>query len=171
MVCMTHGWWFDTPCERCQDGKVDSDLLHVDTVAVREQEAADVDRIAHDPAAIAALAYSLREYVEPPLPAGQEDDWTVPPFLRRRLDGGYTYPSLHPGTPNAFVAGLGWVETTRGTVDLSSLPDRDLLTALSDGAISCEGRQPIILEARRREERLKARRTKPMKEKAIASIQ
>lgn len=125
-------------------------------------------RIANDPVALVALADSLREYVEPPLPAGKEDDWTVPPFLRRRPDGGYVYPSLHPGRPNAFVAGLGWVETTRGTVDLTSLPDRDLLTALSDGAISCQGRQPIIIEARRREDRLKARRTKPTKEKAIA---
>lgn len=168
MVCMRHGHWFDTPCERCKDEQVDSDILLADSVAVREQDAADVGRISNDPAAIAALAASLEEYIEPPLPAGEEDDWSLPAFLRRRPDGGYVYPSLHPGAPNAFVAGLGWVATTRGTVDLTSLPDRDILTALSDGAISCEGRQPIILEARRREDRLKARRTKPTKEKTIA---
>lgn len=105
------------------------------------------------------------DYVQPPLPAEKEDDWALPRFLRRLPSGGYMYPSLHPGSPNAFVAGLGWVETSRGTADLTRISDRDLLTALSDGAISCEGRQPIILEARRREDG-KARRK--LKENTIA---
>src|SRR5882672_1626063 len=98
MICATHSWWFDGPCPRCDNGN--ADIVGEDVLG--SPVATTPAHIAPDPERNVRETQVEEPYVEPPLPAETGDVWEIPAFLQRLPGGGWRYPSLHPGKPNAF---------------------------------------------------------------------
>ncbi len=140
-------------------------------------EGADVNRTGHiGVVSVAGDCYVTGAYVEPPLPALSDDPFDMPAFLQRRLGGGWVYPSLHipkqkekiraTQAGNTLVVGtvpdrtyfVGGPDIYRsdGVIPIRFWKDRDILTALSDPAISVQARQPFLKEGWVRQERAKS---------------
>lgn len=152
MVCDRHSWWFASPCPKC---------------AALEQWK-DTQEAPHGTSDSGSILSSHPSvglvddgYVEPPLPIEDpEDTYAIPAFLQLRPEGGWKYPSLHGGSnarPGFPATGtdrsLPLVGTKQPT--LKEWTDEELLTAINNPGISLNDRQPIIMEARRREDREK----------------
>ena len=144
MACVKHDWFFNTACLQCAG---------VPTI----QNTPEIDI----PATVAVTYDSPppAPYIEPPLPSSTEleDPLCLPPFLRRRPDGGWVYPSLHNNivyTP-LLQTTVTFVELVAPHIaleqrDLRKWSDEQLATLAYSDQISLEERQPIYHEMRRR---------------------
>lgn len=131
MICAQHEWWDDeAPCPRCAPivTATETDLVSVPSAA--------------------AGAFDL----------------TVPDFLKRNPDGTFAHPECKPCTDAPSAELPTKPHTSDATTPVvwtaeiaRAASEQDLNAALNSEHLSCLERQPIYMELRDREDRVKSR--------------
>jgi hypothetical protein len=138
MACSTHDWFFDTICPLCTKEKTGEDNGTSDRFS-DEQHGDGGSGSAPDTAVVggAPVGDGKLETVDP---------FEIPDFLRRPIDKPMPEPLHAPSDRPVLPAVKPYNEWEAA----------ELTDALESALVSCEARQPIIMELRRREDKAKS---------------